>query len=249
MLRLSFLLLLTIGTSLSSQPLDLDREDLFAEWTRSMESTPVTTITSVAKVEKISPKAPGGECTFEVRDSEGKTYYPNLFKNCACACLTSERTDPREIQECIDACVLPGTFEGGTYNPADKAVEKLYEAGDFKTFYDFSLRGNGGAFGVAYEITDGRAKLPFLGREYRKPDDKTGQCPSGWVKDNPQRCSRQKRIPMTTELGLSEKAIGFHLGWKILPIFEGGVFTGVKYNFKESEMDLTLGLQWIKLRF
>ena len=197
---------------------------------------------------------PVERCSFEVRLPNGDTDHTALYKNCVCECLTSDTKDPREILECAEQCVVPGTFEGDEYKPADEAVVDLWEAGDFKSFYDFSLKGNGGAFGVAYELTDGMARTPWGPRyKFRDGDDKTGQCPAGWDKIEEGayqgRCRRERRINLTSEAAVSEHAVGFHLGLKFIPVFDAGFFVGGKWNFKADEFDTTLGIEWIKLDF
>jgi len=155
------------------------------------------------------------------------------------------------MQECIKNCRLPGTFdEEGNYIPSDPAVQKLEDAHDFKTFYDYSLRGHGGAAGVAWEMSDGMARVPWGPRRiYQKADSVTGDCGDHWKKESNGMCSRGFRENITSELALSQQAFGAHLGIKFVPVVDFGAFAGVKWNFEEEEIDFTLGIQWIKLSF
>lgn len=223
------------------QFVDLSDDSSFEAWSASTSSETPTAETSAPS---------SGTCHFEVRRPDGSVDHTALYKNCVCDCLSSNMADPRDIQACTERCIIPGTFDGDEYQPAEQGAKRLWDAGDFKSFYDYSLRGNGGAFGISYEMTDGMTRLPW-GRKfrYRKPDDKTGQCPVGWDKLPTGMCRRGRRVNLTSEVALSENAAGFHLGMKFIPILDGGVFWGLKWNFEEDEVDTTLGVQWIKLDF
>lgn len=243
------LLIFLLALPLRAQLLDLDDDGAFEAWRASVEGEATSEETPVDVRAMAEHLTTGGTCFFEVQRPDGSTNYSALYKNCVCECLANHQ-DPREILECSRRCVVPGTFQEGIYEPADKAVEDLYRAGDFKTFYDYSLRGNGGSFGVAYELTDGMARTPWGPRyRYRDTDDETGQCAVGWEKLDNGRCRRGRRTNLTSEAAVSENAVGFHLGLKFIPIFDAGLFVGGKWNFKADEVDVTAGVQWIKLDF
>jgi len=241
-----FLALLLVPALAWGQALDLTDDKAFEEWSRNLPSE----VTAESGSMVVSSPVDSSQCNFPTEDAEGRPIYAALFKNCACACLRSSE-DPREVQKCVNLCVIPGTFDkDGKYHPAEKGALNLRDAGDFKTFYDYSLRGNGSAFGVAYELTDGFAKVPWGPKKlYMDPDTATKTCASGWKKELNGRCSRGHRLNLTTEVGVSQQTVGFHFGLKFIPVFEAGVFVGFKYNFEEDEQDVTLGIQWIKLSF
>lgn len=144
----------------------------------------------------------------------------------ASSCLGQEQDPkyipPPEIEASDKVIDTMGEFdEEGNFIPKDPSVKRLYEAGDFKAFFDVSLRGNGVATGFAYELKDGYTRLPFL----------------------------KKRVPTTLDIAISSENVGVHWGPKVFPIIDAGFFLGFKYNFEVHEKDLTVGLQVIKLDF
>lgn len=142
-----------------------------------------------------------------------------LLLSCYSAAEAEEGSVPSSSSTTVD---IMGSFdENGNFIPDDPGVRRLYEAGDFKNFIDVSLRGNGFATGIAYELTDGHTKLPFF----------------------------KKRVNITTEVAVSSENLGFHVGPKIAPIIDLGIFGGVKWNFDAGKVDFTVGLQLIKLGF
>lgn len=168
----------------------------------------------------------------------------------------AEGEGPCEVDcaRAAEACksVLPGTFdEDGFYHTDDPEVDRLYDdRGDFKTFYEFSLRGYGGAAGVAYEFSDKPVPAPFGKKWYRSKSRmrRDGTCPKSWTPDGDE-CVRRRMWGVTKEVGLSEKSFGLHLGFKFTPIADVGVFIGPKYNFNHSDLDFVVGLQWLRLDF
>lgn len=159
-----------------------------------------------------------------------------------------------DCQRCAAACksALPGTFdENGFYHTQDPEVDRLYdERGDFKSFYEFSFKGNGGAFGVAYEFHDRRVPTPFGKKWYRSKlrMRADGSCPKDWTPQGDV-CVRRRMWGLTREAALSEHSGGLNFGIKFTPIADVGFFFGPRYNFDHSELDFVGGIQWLKLNF